>query len=378
MTGFAVRGWCPTAWRPMLAGDGLIVRVRPRLGQLSRAQILGLCEIANVHGNGMIDATSRANLQIRGVAEGNLPTLLDRLVALDLVDADRWMEERRAILVAPDWTEGDDSARIAGQLTARLGDLPDLPAKVGFGIDAGDAPVLGAGLADFRIERGADGGPILRAEGRATGVPVAVDAAAEALVALAHWFVESGGVVAGRMARHAAPLPDWARGEVAPAPARAPLQPGRHALGVTCGVAFGSMAAGALATLVEDSGAQAVRLTPWRMLLLEGARALSPMPEGFIAEAGHPLLRADACPGAPLCPQATVATRPLALRLARHLQGRLHISGCAKGCAHAGPVDVVATGRDGLFDLGLGARAGDPPSLSGLTPQQLLAHFGAD
>ena len=29
-----VRGWCPNAWRPMAAGDGLLVRVRPRLGRL--------------------------------------------------------------------------------------------------------------------------------------------------------------------------------------------------------------------------------------------------------------------------------------------------------------------------------------------------------
>ena len=42
----AVRGWCPTAWRPMAAGDGLLARVRPPLGRLDRDQILGLCAAA--------------------------------------------------------------------------------------------------------------------------------------------------------------------------------------------------------------------------------------------------------------------------------------------------------------------------------------------
>jgi len=30
-SGATVRGWCPTAWRPMMVGDGLLVRVRPPL-----------------------------------------------------------------------------------------------------------------------------------------------------------------------------------------------------------------------------------------------------------------------------------------------------------------------------------------------------------
>ena len=38
----AVRGWCPDAWRPMAAGDGLIVRVKPRLGRLSADDMAAL------------------------------------------------------------------------------------------------------------------------------------------------------------------------------------------------------------------------------------------------------------------------------------------------------------------------------------------------
>jgi precorrin-3B synthase len=373
MSDYAVSGWCPTAWRPMMAGDGLLVRVRPRLARMTGEQLAGLCEAAGRFGNGLIDITNRANLQIRGVRDSAMSALLDRLVALDLIDADPVMEARRNILIAPDWRPGDESAQIANALMARLAALPELPAKVGFAVDAGTAPILGADPADFRIERGESGDLILRADGQELGVPVAAHEAASARVALAHWFVDTGGAEAGRMARHTASLPAWAQGHDRPAPARAAILPGRHALGCVYGVPFGSMEASTLSTLMTDSGVQAVRITPWRTLLLEGVLPVDA--KGFAAD---PAMRVDACPGAPACPQATVETRALAMRLAPHITGRLHMSGCAKGCAHAGPATVTLTGCDGLFDMAFDARAGDPPVRSGLSPDQLLAHFGAD
>ena len=30
------KGWCPGAYRPMMSGDGLVVRVRPTLARLTR------------------------------------------------------------------------------------------------------------------------------------------------------------------------------------------------------------------------------------------------------------------------------------------------------------------------------------------------------
>ncbi|MDX1464635.1 MAG: cobalamin biosynthesis protein CobG, partial [Halomonas sp.] len=54
-----VRGWCPGAWRPMATGDGLLVRVRPPMGRLTRAQMLSLCEAAETWGSGLIELTRR-------------------------------------------------------------------------------------------------------------------------------------------------------------------------------------------------------------------------------------------------------------------------------------------------------------------------------
>jgi precorrin-3B synthase len=371
----AVRGWCPGALRPMESGDGYVVRVRPRLARLTAAQALGLSTAAQAHGAGLIDLTNRANLQLRGVPEGALDPLRADLAALDLLDPDTATEGRRNLLVAPDWVAGDDTHRIAQGLLARLSDLPGLPPKVGFAIDAGDAPILSADPADIRIERGQGGGLILRAEGRATGCPLAPGDEVSALIRLAGWFVASGGPAAGRMVRHAAPLPDWAAGDVAPLPPRPALAPGDTALGPARGLPFGQIAADDLAGAIRASGAVALRLTPWRVLVLEGG-AQGDWP-GLIADPADPILRVDACAGAPLCPQSSVETRALARALAPRVAGRLHVSGCAKGCARPGPADVTLTGRGGRFDLALAARAGDMPVAAGLTPADVLERFGA-
>ncbi|MDF0544237.1 cobalamin biosynthesis protein CobG [Sphingobium sp. H39-3-25] len=375
MSGFAIKGWCPDAWHPMAAGDGLLVRVRPRLGQLTRAQVLGLCEAAIAHGNGLIDMTSRANLQIRGVKDNGWPVLLERLIALGLVAPDPVAEARHNILVAPEWQAGDDTARIATGLAARLDELPDLPPKVGFAIDAGSAPVLTGDPGDFRIERGDQGGLILRADGRPTGRAIQQGAEVDALIALAHWFADTGGSDAGRMARHMAVLPAWAKGDWRPAPPAPALLPGQRPNAVAYRLPFGQVEGHKLSALMGSDHLQMLRITPWRMLLVEGAPIREA--DGFLLAPGDPLARVDACPGAPLCPQATVETRDLARRLAPHVDGRLHVSGCAKGCARVLPAPVTLTGRDGLFDLALDARAGGPAIRAGLSSAEVLDHFGA-
>ncbi|OAN60019.1 cobalamin biosynthesis protein CobG [Sphingomonas sp. TDK1] len=374
MSAFVVRGWCPDAWRPMAAGDGLLVRVKPRLGRLTRAQLLGLSDAATAYGNGLIDVTSRANLQLRGVSGSGWRVLVERLIALDLVDADPVREKRRTLLVAPDWQVGDDTHRIATDLLNMLEALPDLPGKLGFVIDAGAAPLLGDAPGDFRIERGSTGSLILRAEGRACGAALVRGEEAASLVRLAHWFVESGGTAVGRMGRHGAALPAWAAGEIKPAAAGTPIMPGPHLLGTAVGVPFGQIDPQAMAALAADT-LVALRITPWRVLLAEGATMADPR---LITDAADPLLRTDACVGAPACPQASIDTRTLARTLAPFVSGRLHVSGCAKGCARAGRAEVVVTGRDGMLDLAFDARAGAPAAQRDLHPSALLSLFGTD
>ncbi|WP_282723473.1 cobalamin biosynthesis protein CobG [Halomonas kalidii] len=383
-----IKGWCPGAWRPMPTGDGLLVRVRPRLGRLTRGQMLALCEAAETFGSGLIELTSRANLQLRGVSEATWPGLMAFLVEHGLVDLDPHAERRPQLLPAPEWRAGDATHEAARLLEVRLAEMPALPAKMGIAIDAGEAPMLGEVSADLRIERAASGtlqprasgGLLVRADGRALGTPVdSVAAAVELLVRLAHWFVDSGGRESGRMRRHQAPLPAWAPASMPPAEAGARLALGEHAWGRVVGLPFGRAPASVLRAAVEPAAVSAVRVTPWRRLLVEGPGkgAEAAAVAGLLDANRDPRLFMDVCPGAPHCEQASVATQGLALELAERLSGRVegavHVSGCAKGCARQAPAEVCLTGRAGRFDLIVGGRADGAPVATGLSEAEVIA-----
>lgn len=272
MTRPAAKGWCPGAYKPMMSGDGLVVRVRPVMARLTQAQVLGLCEAAEQYGSGLIDLTSRANLQIRGVAEADHAAVLAALNALDLLPDDPALESRRNILIPPLWQDGDDTHRIASELVARLGELPDLPPKMGHAIDLQGAPQLTDKSADFRIEHDTNGDLILRADGASRGRAVTVETAVEALLEMAQWFVDTNGPARRRMAAHVplTPLPaEWQA--VLPAAAQKSPSPGDTATGAMFGVAFGQIEAAQMTHLVKATKAEAMRVTPWRLFLLESS-----------------------------------------------------------------------------------------------------------
>ncbi|WP_375263604.1 cobalamin biosynthesis protein CobG [Palleronia sp.] len=349
MSGAEIKGWCPGAWRPMMSGDGLVVRVRPRLARLTRAQALGLAKLATAEGNGILELTRRGNVQLRGIRDH--AAVVAALTALELLDPDAEAEARRNVTVAPDWQSGDATQRIAEALTARLSELPPLPAKFGFVVDAGPVRVLNAIAGDIRLERG-ETGLLLRAEGQAQGRAVDEVGAVDAALDLARWFAAHRGA-ARRMRAASPPGPR----DAAPGPV------GRTRGFVEGGVAFGQLPASTLAEAAH--AAEALRVSSWRTLLLEGATA---RPGGLLPP-DDPLLRIDACPGAPLCPQASVETRDLARRL--QVTGSLHVSGCEKGCARSAAADVTLVGRNGRFDLVIGGRAGDTPARRGLAPEEV-------
>lgn len=366
-----IKGWCPGAWRPMATGDGWLVRVRPPLGQLSREQVVALCDAAETFGSGLIELTSRANLQLRGVTDASWPPLMAFLVEHQLVSDDPEVERQPQLMLAPAWQKGDDTHTIARLLQARGSELASMPGKVGIAIDAGKAPVLGDSAADFRIERSTEGGLLVRADGYAQGTAVSdVEAAVEQLIRLTHWFVDTGGWDAGRMRRHTAPLPDWAPADTAPASPGEKLALGEHREGMVVGLPFGRVAANTLRNAVSQT-VSSVQVTPWRRLLLQDCDTL-PAVEGLIRHNSDPRLAMNACPGAPFCEQASVATQPLAEKLSGLVEGTVHISGCAKGCARQRPAALCLTGRDGRFDVIINGRADSTPVKSGLTESEAL------
>ncbi len=382
MTAFAIKGWCPSALRPMRSGDGLVVRFRPRGGRLSAEQANGIAELAKRSGNGLIDLTNRANLQIRGVRDASHETLVDGLMRLGLVDDDHAMEAQRNIIVAPFWSEGDDTRALTFELEDALAARPlGLPEKFGFAIDCGARRLLVQAPADIRIERGVDNGLIVRADGAANGCIVSKAAAIDTALSLAEWFVASGGVRdgRGRMAAHLAAgarLPDALAGGATPAPAATSPYPGIYASGALVGLAFGQMPGETLSFLARLR--RGLRLTPWRMILVEGLREM-PVHDGLVTRADDPLLRVIACTGAPACPEARAETRALAASLAPHLAAdtRLHVSGCSKGCAHPAASDITLVGTPDGFDLVHGGSSRDVPAQRGLAIADLRAIVGA-
>lgn len=353
----------------MMSGDGLVVRVRPEGGRLTREQALQLCEIATRHGSGVIDLTNRANLQLRGVTVEGYGEALAALQSGGLVAPDDPFESRRNIVVFPFWQPGDLTDRLRHALNERLPTFPGLPAKVGYSVDTGPAPVLHDVSADIRIERTGER-LIVRADGVQRGCSVTEETAIDAVAEMAEWMAERITPEGGRMAKVVAlhPLPEQWQNEQATEPEPTP-EPHHHPLGRVVGVPFGQLDARTLAQAIETQGVTALRALPWRLMLFEGTDAdLGP---AFITGADDPLLRVDACPGAPFCASATVETRALARQLAPRMQGRLHVSGCAKGCAKSSASDITIVGREGRFDLVRDGRAWDEPVRTNLTPSDL-------
>jgi len=366
-----VKGYCPGALRPMMSGDGLVVRVRPFGGRLRRAQADGIATLAAAHGNGRIDLSSRGNVQIRGVREDTLAPLIEGLRGLGLLDDNVEAEGRRNVLVTPFWLAGDETETLMAELTDALAavDAPDLPVKFGFAVDTGRVPVLQGASADIRLERDAGGGLILVADGAETGKPVTSNTAVTEAIALAHWFAAHRGSHKrmSKLLRSGAVLPAGfivLRNTQAYVPV-----PGPTPQGIMVGLAFGQMRVETLSGIAKHGG---LRMTPWRMLLVENARDI-PGVDGLITDPDDPLLRVVACTGAPDCSQGLAETRPLARSLAPHVaQGQmLHVSGCAKGCAHPQATRTVTATKDG-FALVHNGKAGDTPDLRITSPQDII------
>ena len=73
---------------------------------------------------------------------------------------------------------------------------------------------------------------------------------------------------------------------------------------------------------------------------------------GFVTVPGDPRLYIAACPGAPACASGRIAAREIAETVANGHAGlldgsfTLHISGCAKGCAHPNAAALALVGGE--------------------------------
>ncbi|WP_428030859.1 precorrin-3B synthase [Ancylobacter sp.] len=357
------RGACPSLPEPMRTGDGLLARLQP-LEPLTLDQLEGLARLAGALGNGIIEVTARGKLQLRGLTSVTAQGLPEAVNRLGIAVPQGFPVEVSA-LAGLDPTERFDPRPLAEAMAQRAARLvAHLAPKASVVVDGGGRLRLGGLKADIAVSAGAGGLSIALA-----GVPcgeVAPERAAAVVVALLETLAARGN--AARMADYVAEQgiealragfdlapPSAPTGTGADPVGLHPLRDGSFALGV--GLAFGQIEAATLEGLVHAArrnGARHAEPAAGRTLLLAGLtrEAASRLREvaaarGLLIDANDPRRRVYACAGRPACASARIETHALAAELAPLLEGGdLHVSGCAKGCAHPSRAALTIVGLD--------------------------------
>ena len=406
MTRSVTRGACPGLAAPMQTGDGLLARLGPA-GPMPLKALAGLCAAAGTHGNGTMEISARGNLQIRGLTPASAPRFADAIATLGIetddgvpVIASPLPDEPSALL---------DADRLARELRPAIASLAlPLAPKISVIVDGGGTLHLDVLAADIRLRAIASAnGPLLLvalAGDGATATPlgsVAPDDAYDAVLCLLRLIAADGPAARAAdvlQSRGIAAFQDVVRGRIAlqsPLARRLPAEPvGTHALkddlyALGVGLAFGHVQADTLRALTEIArthGALWARPAFNRALLLgpferakvktlrDGARRL-----GFAVDRADPRRRVVACPGAPACASGLIASREIAAALADDLPlagggVALHVSGCAKGCAHPAPAPLTIVGTEQGCGIVHDGAARDAPS-SYANPGDLAAEI---
>jgi precorrin-3B synthase len=198
-----------------------------------------------------------------------------------------------------------------------------------------------------------------------------------------------GGGVGGSSPLHHATRgspPPLRRGGEVPQPPHKMIGPSHD--GYSLGVVFGVLNPSALRTVANFAtqyGDGRVLAAPGRVIWLRG---VSPSDHvllsnkastaGFIIDPGDRRLRLDACVGRAGCARASEDVRAAALRLASAAPVTgLHVSGCAKGCAHPGAagVTLVSRGLAGRYDLILDGAPSAPATAADVSLDEIAEYL---
>lgn len=191
---------CPGVFRPWIADDGAIVRLRLVGGLLPATTLVTLLDIADQHADGTVLLTKRTNLQLRGIdhADGCVPAgLVDALTAAGFLPSPSH-ELVRNIMMSPmtGRVGGQADLRpLARELDRRVCDEPalaSLPGRFLFVLDDGRGDVGPRNL-DLGVTAVDTGTVQLRIGTHLWGPLLSLDEAPEALVDLAVRFLAVAG-----------------------------------------------------------------------------------------------------------------------------------------------------------------------------------------
>ncbi len=392
------RGACPGLSAPMPTGDGLLVRLMP-VGTMPLRSFVGLCAAASEHGNGIIEITARGSVQVRGLSSLSAPRFAAAVAALGIAAADGVPIQSNP-LAGLDPEEMIDASALAADLRRALVRTSlgqRLAPKVSVTIDGGGALSLDGIAADVRLDADrVNGRTVLRVgvaddgEGATSLGAVAPAGGVEAAIRLLEVIARHGRDARARdvLAGTAGASFRFAIADliIADVPPRRPTT-SRDAIGLfdlrdgslACGVglAFGHAEARSLELLAETArqfGAKGLRTAPGRVLVIVGLPreaaigfAVEAERLGFVVRADDPRRAVVACAGAPICASAHIPARRLAPLVAEAAAGylnaafKVHISGCAKGCAHANAAALTIVGSSDGCALVADGTARDAP-----------------
>jgi precorrin-3B synthase len=392
----------------MPTGDGLLTRFAP-VGTITLTAFKRLCAAARTYGNGIVEVTARGSIQIRGLSTVSARQFEDEIAALEIAAQDG-VPIHCNPLSGIDAEEILDVTPLAFKLRQILARRPPaaLDAKVSVAIDGGGKLNLARVGADIRLTaQSMNGEAFLRVAAGGDDISaadlgqVAPDDGVEAAWRLLGLLAERGhvrardiiaaeGTAIFRKALSAGGALRWtpARADAdemrgdrkglccgAPVIALHRLRDGSLASGI--GLPFGHADADALERLADAAavaGGCGLRAAPDRALLAIGLteqRAADFVAAaeqfGFVTHANDPRRHVVACAGAPLCASAYLATREMAPRIAaaaaRYLarETTIHVSGCAKGCAHPTAAALTVVGTSGDCALVANGPARDAP-----------------
>ncbi|MCO5090635.1 precorrin-3B synthase [Bosea sp. (in: a-proteobacteria)] len=387
------RGWCPGTLKPMETGDGWLVRLHPPGARLTSAQLRRIAALAADHGNGLIEISARANLQLRGVTAASHPKLVASLLAEHLVDEHEGEGPQRLTLLSPlaspprhDGGAPIDTILLAERIERAARTIPGLPAKFGIVVDDCRLQSLDGFTGDIRLFGTDAGRVILCLADRLWRGPLDESEAAPAVEAILRGFSALRRDAPERIRRLRDLPPDALAGLTtlpeasAPAPRPPPRRAGLFALegnrfAALIGLPFGRCDAATLDRLGAHAEAGAeVRFSPWRGLafrdlgLAQAERLLALAGElGLVTRDDEPRLSVQACTGSPACSRAETPAMADAAALAGAAADLIargatfHVSGCVKACAHPAAADLTLVGRAGRYDVVCGGTARDEP-----------------
>ena len=378
---------CPGLLRIVQALDGGICRIKLAGGSITAKQAHAVADAAQAYAGGVIEATNRANLQIRGIGVEQ-DGLIAMLLAADLGPSNAAGDDVRNLMLSPsagiDPQMLFDTRPLAEQILATLQNRPrfhELSAKFAVQLDGGEALAMLEHHHDLWLSAFERDGEALLAFGLA-GCPgldaplaaVRLDQGHALVVAVLEAFLDLATPEQTRM-RHLAvdnvvshlnlpllPVDGFKR------PASGALlhlgsysQRQKDRVYVTVIAPLGrldsTMLKGA-AQLASEYGDGTLRFTPWQGLLLPNVKNHHAVTErlaqlGFLCSLDQPLARMTACTGSSGCGKALADTKADAVQLAAlQTDHHVHLSGCPRSCAaaHTAPVTLLAV-SPGHYDL---------------------------